>query len=206
MEYGDLLCFVTPRRLFLDTPPSERDETDPMAVVYKDFREHEAIAGVASGLAYLHSHYVIHGDLKAANVVLDETLQPKICDFGLTKVIHTEYACTSDALKGVGSYKWMSPELFTNDENSSKTIESDVYAFGMTIAEIISAEVPFPHLRRSWSIMRAVVEGVRPIPEPMSRAGQPFNDLWSLAASCWATNPSLRPSAGAIVAILDGRE
>ncbi|KAG9034898.1 hypothetical protein FRB95_012455 [Tulasnella sp. JGI-2019a] len=206
MDHGDLSYFVASRRLFLDMPPSGRDEMHPMAVAYRKFREHAAIAGLALGLDYLHAHHVIHGDLKAANVVLDDTLQPKICDFGLTKVIYTEYARTSETLKGAGSHRWMAPELFTEDENSSKTIESDVYAFGMTIAEILSAELPFPHLRHSWRIALDVVKGVRPIPEPMSRAGKPFNDLWDLAALCWDPDPSLRPLAGAIVAVLDGGE
>lgn len=92
------------------------------------------ITGIASGLAYLHSRNVIHGDLKAANILLDDALNPKICDFGMAKVLHTEYELTSAALKGGGSWRWMSPELI--EEESKKTTESDIYAFGMTIAEV----------------------------------------------------------------------
>lgn len=90
--------------------------------------------GIADGLAYLHARGVIHGDMKAANVLLDDSLNPLICDFGLTKVLGTEHGQTSVNLKGHGSMQWMAPELM--EETGFKTMESDIYAFGMTIVEV----------------------------------------------------------------------
>lgn len=71
--------------------------------------------------------------MKAANVLLGDMLSQLICDFGMTKVLESEYATTSPALKGRGSLRWMSPQLM---DESPKTTESDIYALGMTIAEV----------------------------------------------------------------------
>ncbi|KAG8994294.1 hypothetical protein FRB94_009975 [Tulasnella sp. JGI-2019a] len=135
MELGDLRSFVTSRLEFLQLGLGG---LGPRASLYKRFKEQAVITGIASGLAYLHTNNVIHGDLKAANILLDNLLQPKICDFGLTKVLHSGYDLTSKALKGVGTYRWMSPELLKGGESGVKTTASDVYAFGIVIAEVLS--------------------------------------------------------------------
>ena len=67
------------------------------------------IEGIAQGLLYLHKHSrlrVIHRDLKASNILLDNEMQPKISDFGLAKIF------SSDDIEGnttriVGTYGYM---------------------------------------------------------------------------------------------------
>ncbi|KAG9027785.1 hypothetical protein FRB95_007392 [Tulasnella sp. JGI-2019a] len=202
MELGDLSRFVTSRVRFLGLEAGEQ-YLHPKATYFRNFREHSVINAIASGMAYMHENHVIHGDMKAANVLLDNTLQPKICDFGLAKVLHTEYESTSTGLKGGGTCRWMSPELLGFEGgNTKKTTESDVYAFGMTIAEILSAKVPLPHLHHPWTVAVAVHAGKRPVLEPASRAGQSFDGLWKLAASCWVADPSLCPRADMIMKTL----
>lgn len=78
----------------------------------------------------MHSLGVIHGDLKASNVLLQRNLEPSLSDFGLSKL---QDGATSAGLKGSGSIPWMSPEVVLG---GPKTAESDMYAFGMTIAEV----------------------------------------------------------------------
>lgn len=85
----------------------------------------------ADALAYLHRSGVIHGDVKAMNILVSDQARALLCDFGLTKFATSG---TSTALKSAGSPRWQSPELW--ESNSSKTYQSDVYAFGMTIAEV----------------------------------------------------------------------
>ncbi|KAG9027784.1 hypothetical protein FRB95_007391 [Tulasnella sp. JGI-2019a] len=204
MKHGDLHHFVTSRLEFLRLSQEKQDALGTRAILYRSFKEHDVIIGIASGPAYLHANNVIHGYSKAPNILLDDTLHPKICDFGLTNVMHTEYAFTSVALKGAGFCRWMSPELLKEDESVVKTTASDVYAFGMTIAEILSAQFPFPHLRSALSVVLAVTSGKRPPFEPLSREGQQFQDLWSLAASCWTPDPRPRPTADDIVYTLGG--
>ncbi|KAG9043121.1 hypothetical protein FS837_009980 [Tulasnella sp. UAMH 9824] len=94
-------------------------------------------------------------------------------------------------MKGAGSVRWMSPDLW---DNASRSFESDVYAFGMTIAEVLSGKEPFPHLLTMAAIMMAVItEGKRPVKDPLSSPdGLPYETAWQVADACWQTSPSDR--------------
>lgn len=72
----------------------------------------------------------MHGDIKATNILVSDTIHALLCDFGLTKLPN---AATSTTLKGAGNPRWQSPELM---DGKSRSYQSDVYAFGMTIAEV----------------------------------------------------------------------
>jgi serine/threonine protein kinase len=87
---------------------------------------------VTSGLAHIHSRGIVHGDLKGCNVLLNSNLEPAVSDFGLSKILDEGRTATSS--QGLGSSRWMSPELLGTDE--TKTFASDVYALGMTITEV----------------------------------------------------------------------
>jgi len=146
---------------------------------------------VASAVAYLHSLRIIHGDLKAQNILLDtsQSLKPVLCDFGLMK---QETHATLADLKGCGSPRWDSPEKLDGDP---KTTSSDVYAFGMTIVEILTGKPPFPEIKHLGRIVTSVLAGKRPPFNPSGRRGTSFNSLWNLASSCWDPEPDRRPSA-----------
>lgn len=73
---------------------------------------------------------VIHGDIKAANVLISDKFHALVCDFGLSRPADTNTATTQH---GHGSTPWMSPELL-NEER--KSFASDVWAFGMLIYEV----------------------------------------------------------------------
>ncbi|KAG8896286.1 hypothetical protein FRB99_008957, partial [Tulasnella sp. 403] len=83
----------------------------------------------ALALAYLHLSSVIHGDIKAGNILVSSDGHALLCDFGLSRSAMTN---TDPFLKGMGSVRWQAPELM--DENP-KSFSSDVYAFGITIFE-----------------------------------------------------------------------
>ncbi|KAJ7315537.1 kinase-like domain-containing protein [Mycena albidolilacea] len=88
--------------------------------------------GAATGLAYLHSREMIHGDLKVQNVLVDASGRAVICDFGLSKIIDQSGYTTSC----VGTVAYMAPELFTvldndNPRGARTTKATDVYSFGL---------------------------------------------------------------------------
>lgn len=88
---------------------------------------------MSSGLACLHRNNIIHGDLKAANILLNDELRPVLCDLGLSKNLEDDSQSTSTSRDG-GSLRWMSPERLR--DRVSSTRQSDIYSLGMTIVEV----------------------------------------------------------------------
>ncbi|KAG8911009.1 hypothetical protein FRC01_005984, partial [Tulasnella sp. 417] len=144
----------------------------------------------ADAICYLHDSNVVHGDIKGNNILIGDGWHILLCDFGLTKVAPSG---TSTSLKGAGTVRWQSPELW---ESASKTFASDMYAFGMTIVEVLKGEVPFVHYVNDVAVMRAVIlDEERPSKEPISSpTGIPYKRAWEVAETCWAKEPRMRPS------------
>jgi serine/threonine protein kinase len=119
----------------------------------------------------------VHGDIKSANILIDVNFRAKVADFGLTR---------QGELGVSGTPYWMAPELLTGGTN---TVESDVYAFGITLWEVYSREMPYMNMTPIRAL-EGVVSGTRPtIPALTPECIQ------SMIERCWSQTASHRPDA-----------
>ncbi|KAL8463500.1 hypothetical protein ACS0TY_034231 [Phlomoides rotata] len=113
---------------------------DPTKSTLLDWpRRHIIINGIARGLLYLHQDSrlrVIHRDLKASNILLDEDMNPKISDFGLARTFRGNETGANTS-RVVGTFGYMSPEYAVEGLFS---VKSDVFSFGVLVLEIVSGK------------------------------------------------------------------
>ncbi|KAL5530598.1 hypothetical protein ACEPAF_6856 [Sanghuangporus sanghuang] len=156
------------------------------------------IREVASGLAYLHSHAIIHGDLTGANVLIDNDHRACLSDFGLSVLARDfDLPSMSRFTSGVGgSVRWTAPELYTFEGATPPrlTLHSDVYSFGSVAYEIISGEMPYSGIQNEMEVLLNYVVAGTP-PERPTGGNTVEDEHWDAISRCWAKEPQTRPSS-----------
>jgi len=100
----------------------------------------------------------------------------------------------------------MSPELLHPDqydlEDCRPTEESDCYALGMVIYEVLSGQAPFTQMR-DFIVARKVTDGERPARPEGAKGAWFTDDIWGMVNLCWAAQPASRPNITVVVDCLD---
>ncbi|KAI0238100.1 Serine/threonine-protein kinase B-raf [Lamellibrachia satsuma] len=112
----------------------------------------------AQGMDYLHAKSIIHRDLKSNNIFLTDDLTVKIGDFGLATV-KTRWSGSHQFQQPTGSLLWMAPEVIRMKEDNPYTFQSDIYAFGIVVYELITGQLPFAHINNKDQILFMVGKG-----------------------------------------------
>ncbi|KAG8894919.1 hypothetical protein FRB99_000910, partial [Tulasnella sp. 403] len=107
------------------------------------------LAEAADGLAYLHSMKIVHGTVCAESILISSSGKAVIAYYGVWKY-RTETRLIDEDIAPIA---FLSPELF---QGGPRTKESDVYAFGMTIYQVLSGQQPFV----DYPSERAIVEAI----------------------------------------------
>ncbi|KIO15691.1 hypothetical protein M407DRAFT_86685, partial [Tulasnella calospora MUT 4182] len=155
---------------------------------------------LARGLGQLHSREpaIVYGNLKPANVMVDDDMNCVLLDFSNSRVtmapgIHSDF--NTDSTRGTVVY--LAKELLL--ENALPTLASDVYALGGLILFIMTGKAPFHAIRGGvGSIIFIIMRGETPIPSDYPALAQD-DPLWSLMKKCWDPQPDRRPSMSQII-------
>jgi eukaryotic-like serine/threonine-protein kinase len=99
----------------------------------------EIAAEVARGLAFAHSQGLVHRDVKPQNVLLNGDGRPKVTDFGIARSLDVDGMTQTGTVLGTSNY--IAPEQASGQPVDT---QSDVYALGVVLYEMLAGEVPFP--------------------------------------------------------------
>ncbi|KAL0409171.1 UNVERIFIED_CONTAM: putative receptor-like protein kinase [Sesamum radiatum] len=157
---------------------------------------------LAQAIAYLHRNCIVHGDIKASNILLDEDLNCKLCDFGSAKMGLSSTVALQDSNSRmmVGSPGYTDPLYLKTGLASDK---NDVYSFGVVVLELITGMEAFSPGRGEALATRAgpMLRDVEKVGEMVDGRIRGEVDLEearamaALSAICVSDSPSVRPSA-----------
>jgi serine/threonine protein kinase len=152
--------------------------------------------------------FASHADLRGLkdNILIHSDGRACLADFTLVTTVSDQQTFLSSCIEG-GTIHWMSPELLNPGmfglKKRRSTKESDCYAFGVVIYEVLSGQTPFAP-SKAPVVMQKVLNGERP-EKPQGNNGRYFTDgIWRVMQSCWKHQPRDRISARDILLRLEG--
>ncbi|KAL5206750.1 hypothetical protein ABZP36_034959 [Zizania latifolia] len=166
--------------------------------------------GSARGLAYLHhdcSPGIVHRDIKASNILLDGSLEPRVSDFGLARLLVNNDAHVTTVV--AGTFGYLAPEYL---QNGHATEKSDVYSFGVLLLELVTGKRPTDScfLKKGLNIVGWLntLTGEHRLEEIIDEncgdvEVEAVEAILDIAAMCTDADPGQRPSMSAVLKMLE---
>ncbi|PAN22092.1 hypothetical protein PAHAL_3G512500 [Panicum hallii] len=166
--------------------------------------------GSARGLAYLHhdcSPGIVHRDIKASNILLDRSLEPRVSDFGLARLLVDNGAHVTTVV--AGTFGYLAPEYL---QNGHATEKSDVYSFGVLLLELVTGKRPTDacFIKKGLNIVGWLntLTGEHRLEDIIDeRCGdvevEAVEAILDIAAMCTDADPGQRPSMSAVLKMLE---
>lgn len=172
MKHGDLHTFLLMSRI------GEEPITLPIQTLIR------FMIDICSGMEYLSSKNFIHRDLATRNCMLHEDMTVCVADFGLSKKIYSgdyyRQGCASKL-----PVKWLALESLADNVY---TVYSDVWAFGITLWEIVTlGQTPYAGIENS-EIYSYLIAGNR-----LKQPPDCLDEVYEMMCQCWITEPKRRP-------------
>ena len=162
--------------------------------------------GVSKGyVSEPHSCCHLHSSPRfQSDILIDNDGCTCLADFGLLTIVPDQPTAASTFVGG-GTIQWMSPELLNPEDFNMEgrpTKESDCYALGMVIYEVLSGRAPFAP-ENAPPVIWKVLKGERP-ERPKGKGLALFTDeLWEMLGLCWKQQPGERTSAKDVLQCLE---
>ncbi|CAD6251066.1 unnamed protein product [Miscanthus lutarioriparius] len=169
--------------------------------------------GTARGLEYLHEHCspkIIHRDVKAANVLLDEDFEAVVGDFGLAKLVDVQKTSVTTQVRGTMGH--IAPEYLSTGKSSERT---DVFGYGIMLLELVTGQraIDFSRLEEGDDVL--LLDHVKKLQREGeldsivdNNLNQNYDsedlEIIQIALLCTQASPEDRPSMSEVVRMLEG--
>ncbi|MED6290160.1 Serine/threonine-protein kinase TAO2 [Characodon lateralis] len=188
IEY--LGCYLKEHTAWLVMEYCLGSASDLLEVHKKPLQEVEIAAithGALQGLAYLHSHNMIHRDVKAGNILLTEPGQVKLGDFGSASIV-------SPANSFVGTPYWMAPEVILAMDEGQYDGKVDVWSLGITCIELAERKPPLFNMN-AMSALYQIAQNESPV----LQSNHWSDSFRSFVDSCLQKIPQDRPTSDVLL-------
>lgn len=157
-----------------------------------------------SGLGYLHSMGLVHGDLRGENILVNHDSRACLYDFSQTRLwSYKDSERTSIPSPSAASVWWTAPELL--NDSGTPTPRSDIFALAMVMLEIFTGDRPFADQYAAVLdyVVLVYTQCIIPDrPELTPNIGL-SDEIWRLMSRCWDRQPSKRPGLSHILSVVE---